>query len=160
MYPADLRARLRAALDPAPSPVPEPGDRLAAVLALLVEEPELALVFGRRSDALPRHAGQVAFPGGVADEGDLHLAATALREAEEEVGLDPALPEVLGALPPVHTTVSGILVVPFNAGGSYLMRRIDGTQGIGSRMPLGGAPLDSIDAENLRRWIAQGARRN
>jgi hypothetical protein len=40
------------------------------------------------------------------------------------------------------------------------MRRIDGTQGIGSRMPLGGAPLDSIDAENLRRWIAQGARRN
>ena len=54
----------------------------------------------------------------------------------------------------------GILVVPFNAGGSYLMRRIDGTQGIGSRMPLGGAPLDSIDAENLRRWIAQGARRN
>jgi 8-oxo-dGTP pyrophosphatase MutT (NUDIX family) len=113
MYPADLRARLRAALDPAPSPVPEPGDRLAAVLALLVEEPELALVFGRRSDALPRHAGQVAFPGGVADEGDLDLAATALREAEEEVGLDPALPEVLGALPPVHTTVSGILVVPF-----------------------------------------------
>lgn len=54
----------------------------------------------------------------------------------------------------------GILVVPFNAAGSYLMRRIEGTQSLGSRMPLGGAPLDSIDAENLRRWITQGARRN
>jgi 8-oxo-dGTP pyrophosphatase MutT (NUDIX family) len=113
MYPATLRDRLRAALDPAPDPVPEPGDRLAAVLALLVEGPELALVFGRRSSALPRHAGQVAFPGGIADEDDADLAATALREAEEEVGLDPGLPQVLGALPPVHTTVSGILVVPF-----------------------------------------------
>ncbi len=113
MYPADLRARLRAALDPAPAPVPEPGDRLAAVLALLVEAPELALVFGQRSHALPRHAGQIAFPGGIVHELDDDLAATALREAKEEVGLDPALPEVLGALPPVHTTVSEILVVPF-----------------------------------------------
>jgi 8-oxo-dGTP pyrophosphatase MutT (NUDIX family) len=113
MYLDDLRARLRAVLDPAPAPVPAPGDRLAAVLALLVETPELALVFGRRSEALPRHAGQVAFPGGIADERDLDLATTALREAEEEIGLDPTLPEVLGALPPVHTTVSGILVVPF-----------------------------------------------
>jgi len=113
MYPVDLRERLRSALDPAPAPVPAPGDRLAAVLALLVETPELGLVFGRRSHALPRHAGQVAFPGGVADEADADLAATALREAEEEVGLDPALPEILGALPAVHTTVSGILVTPF-----------------------------------------------
>lgn len=113
MYPAGLRDRLRAALDPAPDPTPEPGDRLAAVLALLVETPELALVFAKRSDALPRHAGEISFPGGIADEGDAGLAATALREAEEEVGLDPSLPELLGALQPVHTTVSGILVVPF-----------------------------------------------
>jgi 8-oxo-dGTP pyrophosphatase MutT (NUDIX family) len=113
MYPEDLDARLRAALDPAPAPVPEPGDRLAAVLALLVERPELALVFGRRSRELPRHAGQIAFPGGIADERDRDLVATALRETQEEIGLDPTLPRILGALPPVHTTVSGILVVPF-----------------------------------------------
>jgi len=113
MYPVDLRARLRAALDPSPAPVLRPGDRLAAVLALLVETPELALVFGERSHALPRHAGQVAFPGGIVDEGDDDLVATALREAEEEIGLDPTLPEILGALPPAHTTVSAILVVPF-----------------------------------------------
>ncbi|MBM3884844.1 MAG: hypothetical protein FJ361_03235 [Gemmatimonadetes bacterium] len=55
---------------------------------------------------------------------------------------------------------AAILVMPFDATQSYLMRRIDGTQNIGSRMPLGGAPLDSIDAANLRRWITQGARRN
>ena len=113
MYPVDLRARLHAALDPAPAPVPEPGDRLAAVLALLIQVPELALVLTLRSDALPRHPGEISFPGGLADDADADLVATALREAEEEIGLDPASPEVLGALPPVHTTVSGILVVPF-----------------------------------------------
>lgn len=113
MYRADLRDRLRAHLDPAPSPVPEPGDRLAAVLALLVELPELALVFTKRADDLRRHPGEISFPGGLVDPGDADLASTALREAREEIGLDPALPEILGALPPVHTTVSAILVVPF-----------------------------------------------
>jgi 8-oxo-dGTP pyrophosphatase MutT (NUDIX family) len=113
MYLDDLRARLRAALDPAPAPVPEPGDRLAAVLVPFVEAPEPSLVFARRSEALPRHAGEISFPGGLVDEADADLAATALREAHEEIGLDPSLPEVLGALPPVHTSVSGILVVPF-----------------------------------------------
>jgi len=51
-------------------------------------------------------------------------------------------------------------VVPYDAAASYLMRRLDGTQAVGSRMPLGGAPLDSIDLTNIRRWIQQGARRN
>ena len=108
-----LRDRLRGALDPAPAPAVAPGDRLAAVLALLVRAPELALVFAKRSEALPRHAGEMSFPGGLEEDGDVDLAATALREAHEEIGLDPALPELLGALPPVHTTVTGILVVPF-----------------------------------------------
>jgi len=108
-----LRARLRGALDHAPDPQLVPGDRLAAVLALLVASPELSLVFARRSDALPRHPGEISFPGGIVHPEDVDLAATALREAQEEVGLDPALPELLGALAPVHTTVSGILVVPF-----------------------------------------------
>jgi 8-oxo-dGTP pyrophosphatase MutT (NUDIX family) len=111
MYP-DLRAPLRAALDPSPTPIVSPGDRLAAVLAPLVERPEPALVFTLRSSVLSRHAGEISFPGGLQDPGE-SLAETALREAHEEIGLDPALPHLLGALPPVHTTVSGILVVPF-----------------------------------------------
>ena len=65
-----------------------------------------------RSSVLSRHAGEISFPGGLQDPGE-SLVETALREAHEEIGLDPALPVVLGALPPVHTTVSGILVVPF-----------------------------------------------
>jgi 8-oxo-dGTP pyrophosphatase MutT (NUDIX family) len=108
-----LRETLRRALDQDPRPTPDPGDRLAAVLALLIEEPEVSLLFTERSKELPRHAGEVSFPGGLQEPGDAGLAATALREAEEELGLARTLPELLGALPPVHTTVSGILVTPF-----------------------------------------------
>ncbi len=113
MYPPDLPEWLRASLDPVPTPRPAPGARLAAVLLPLIAGPEPALVFTRRADDLPRHAGEVSFPGGLQEEGDAGLAETALRESEEELGLEPAAVDVLGALAPVHTTVSGILVVPF-----------------------------------------------
>ncbi len=53
------------------------------------------------------HAGQIAFPGGAADPGDVDLADTALREAEEETGVDRSGIEVLGMLPPAHVEVSG-----------------------------------------------------
>ena len=109
----DLRTSLRAALDPAPQPVAAPGDRLAAVLALLIEEPEPSLLFTERSKELRRHPGEVSFPGGLQEIEDVDLADTAVREAHEEIGLDRDAPDVLGALPPVHTSVSGILVTPF-----------------------------------------------
>jgi 8-oxo-dGTP pyrophosphatase MutT (NUDIX family) len=95
-----------------PSPEPAPGERLAAVLALLVMEPELSLVFTRRAADLSRHAGEISFPGGLQDPGE-NLQHTALREASEEIGLDPAVPRIVGALPTVHTYVSSIVVVPF-----------------------------------------------
>ena len=107
-----LRTALRAALEQHPSPSPAPPDRLAAVLAPLVEEPVASLVFTVRSSGLSRHAGEISFPGGLQDPGET-LSQTALRESWEEIGLDPRETDVLGALPPVHTTVSGILVVPF-----------------------------------------------
>ncbi len=112
MYP-DLPAHLRSVLDPAPHPDLAPGDRLAAVLVPVVLAPEPSLVLTVRSEELPRHAGEVSFPGGMAEPQDRDLRATALREAQEEIGLDPAAVEVVGALPAVHTFVSGILVVPF-----------------------------------------------
>jgi 8-oxo-dGTP pyrophosphatase MutT (NUDIX family) len=107
-----LRTALRAALEQDPSPSLTPPDRLAAVLAPLVEEPVASLVFTVRSSDLSRHAGEISFPGGLQDPGET-LSETALRESWEEIGLDPGTTDVLGALPPVHTTVSGILVVPF-----------------------------------------------
>ena len=103
---------MRLALDPAPAHAPAPGDRLAAVLAPVVESPEPSLIFTVRSDALSRHPGEVSFPGGLVDEGE-SLADAARREAFEEIGLDPGLPRLVGALPAVHTYVSAILVVPF-----------------------------------------------
>jgi 8-oxo-dGTP pyrophosphatase MutT (NUDIX family) len=99
-------------LEADPAPELAAGDRLAAVLAPLVVAPEPSLIFTERAAGLSRHAGEVSFPGGLQDPGET-LAATALREAHEEIGLDPGLPDLLGALPAVHTTVSGILVVPF-----------------------------------------------
>ena len=56
----------------------------------------------------------MSFPGGVQEPGET-LVETALREASEEIGLDPLEPDVLGALPPIHTRVSGFLVVPWVA---------------------------------------------
>jgi 8-oxo-dGTP pyrophosphatase MutT (NUDIX family) len=112
MLHAAARARLREVLDPDPAPQLAEGDRLAAVLAPLVLAPEPALIFTERAAGLSRHAGEVSFPGGLQDPGET-LAQTALREAEEEIGLDPGLADLVGSLSPVHTTVSGILVVPF-----------------------------------------------
>ena len=111
----DPRAGLRRALDPDPRPVVPPGNRLAAVLALVIETPEPALLFTERSAELHRHPGEVSFPGGLQEPGDADLRATALRETQEEIGLEPGVPDVLGALPAVHTVVSSIVVSPFVA---------------------------------------------
>jgi 8-oxo-dGTP pyrophosphatase MutT (NUDIX family) len=111
----DHRSALRVGLEGDPRPEPDPGERLAGVLALLIEEPEPALLFTERAATLRRHPGEVSFPGGLTEPQDDGLVATALRETHEEIGLDPSLPEVLGALPPIHTFVSGVLVTPFVA---------------------------------------------
>lgn len=74
--------------------------------------PELDVLLLRRSDGLRNHAGQIAFPGGGVEPGDADRTATALREAQEETGLDPAGVDVLGLLPEAHIPVSNYLVAP------------------------------------------------
>ena len=71
------------------------------------------LIFTERRADLRRHAGEISFPGGRRDSGDADLAATALRETREEIGLDPATVELRGALLPVSTFVTDYLVHPF-----------------------------------------------
>jgi 8-oxo-dGTP pyrophosphatase MutT (NUDIX family) len=86
----------------------------AAVLVPLYESGgELHAVFTERRDDLRRHAGEISFPGGRYDEGERVLLATALREAEEEIGLPADAVEVLGALQPTPTIATGYAVYPF-----------------------------------------------
>jgi 8-oxo-dGTP pyrophosphatase MutT (NUDIX family) len=70
------------------------------------------LVFTERRSDLKRHAGEISFPGGRRDEGE-ELIDTALREAEEEIGLPPDNVEVVGALPPIGTFVTNYRITPF-----------------------------------------------
>jgi 8-oxo-dGTP pyrophosphatase MutT (NUDIX family) len=114
MLPTDrLRSVLPGLLDPAPVARAPAGTVLAGVLVpVLAGTDQPRLVFTRRSEALSRHAGEISFPGGLCDP-DEPLAATALREAEEELGLVPSEIELAGALPSVHTHVTSVLIVPF-----------------------------------------------
>jgi 8-oxo-dGTP pyrophosphatase MutT (NUDIX family) len=91
-----------------------PGSTDAAVLVPLYEQRgDLIGVFTKRRDDLRRHAGEISFPGGRQDFPDEDLRVTALRETEEEIGLPREAVEVVGALPPVGTFVTGYRVFPF-----------------------------------------------
>jgi len=113
---------LRERLPEAQSWAPEwPGDggrfgvqapKPASVLMpLVVRDSGLQVLLTRRTAHLRDHAGQISFPGGRAEPEDVDAAATALREAQEEVGLDPARVEVIGHLP-TYTTVTSYVVTP------------------------------------------------
>lgn len=132
---ADLEARLRSRLGPlafAPDWVEASGGsdfdlnpqfrpaspgpvKPAAVLAPIVRRPEgYTLLLTQRTDAMPTHAGQIAFPGGRLQPEDDGPVAGALREAFEETGLEPRFVEPVGALDP-YRTVTGFTVAPIVA---------------------------------------------
>jgi 8-oxo-dGTP pyrophosphatase MutT (NUDIX family) len=108
---SDLRELL---LDPAEALELEAHGRTeAAVLVPMHGWPERpGLVFTERRSDLKRHAGEISFPGGRRDEGE-ELLDTALREAEEEIGLSRGNVEVAGALPPIGTFVTNYKITPF-----------------------------------------------
>lgn len=111
--PDEIRARLRSRLEPDPRPDLPPDTAPAGVLVPIIAADEPSLLFTLRAAHLSRHPGEISFPGGMADDGDRGLVATALRELEEELGVPTERVEILGALPPVHTVVSGVLITPF-----------------------------------------------
>lgn len=120
-----VEARLKRALDrpsgpssdfdlnPAIRPVAGKPMRPAAVLVPVWLRPEGAvMILTKRASHLKHHPGQIAFPGGKVDATDASPMDAALREAREEIGLDPARVRVIGTLP-VHETVTGFAMTPF-----------------------------------------------
>jgi 8-oxo-dGTP pyrophosphatase MutT (NUDIX family) len=90
-----------------------PADPVAAaVLVALVDRPEgLSVLLTQRASQLARHAAQISFPGGRLEDSDADVAGAALREAQEEIGLDPSRVRVFGYLPD-HLVISGFRVTP------------------------------------------------
>lgn len=125
----DLRSRLTKCLATPTLPRKERGDfdlnpawrasvspertlRPAAVLVPIIERRDvLRVLFTRRADHLPAHAGQVSFPGGRAEDGDADAVATALRETEEEIGLNRQFVSIIGALD-AYETGTGFSIKP------------------------------------------------
>ncbi|KRE89622.1 NUDIX hydrolase [Frateuria sp. Soil773] len=154
---------LRSALRPLSDPPSAPGwnhaemadllgdapRRQAAVLMGLREGVQPRLVLTVRNDNLPSHAGQVALPGGRRDPGDADLVATALRESEEEVGLEPSLVTPLGFLD-CFETISGYCVTPVVAriAESALLRPAPDEVAEVFEVPL----AFFLDPANLRRY--------
>jgi 8-oxo-dGTP pyrophosphatase MutT (NUDIX family) len=124
VVPADLpgwwepllsRVRSSDASDFTRLPTPDAdGQRESAVLVLFGEQPGSGpdVLILERARTMRTHAGQPAFPGGATDPTDVNVAATALREANEEVGLDPATVELVDVLPTLWIPVSRFLVTP------------------------------------------------
>ncbi len=111
--------RVREAFASAPAPLPSPleptGVRASAVLAALYEaDDQVHVVLTRRAQHMRSHRGEVSFPGGGQDPGE-DLRTTARREAHEEIGLDPAVVEIIGELDHLQTIVGQSFIAPFVA---------------------------------------------
>lgn len=131
------------------------GKLEAAVLIPVTDWPgKPSITFTERRDDLRNHAGEISFPGGVREPDDPGLRSTALREAEEEISLDPARVELVGALPPVGTFVTSFRIQPFVglvSGDDPLTANPDEVAAI-----LSFGINDLVDAYGMRRLVRRG----
>jgi 8-oxo-dGTP pyrophosphatase MutT (NUDIX family) len=110
---SDLEQRLRDALGASPPKRhAQTGARDAAVLIPVVGRDEPVLIFTVRTNTLPSHKGQISFPGGSIDPSDVSAQHTALRETNEEIGIDPDAVKIVGELDTFPTYVTGYNVTP------------------------------------------------
>ena len=154
--PNDYATRLGGLLlDPAETiTMRAPGSVKAAVLVPLYEEGgRLHAVFTKRPADMRRHAGEISFPGGRMDD-DEDLRDTALREAEEEIGLAREQVQVVGALPPTGTIVTNYAVYPFvgltGSGNAFRPNPMEVDQVVELALP------DLIDGFERKRLIRRG----
>jgi 8-oxo-dGTP pyrophosphatase MutT (NUDIX family) len=113
---ATLREALRRHLSERPPrrlPLTSSTTAAAVLVPLFERDGEVHVWLVRRPTSMRSHAGQVALPGGKSDTADGSLRATALRETHEELGIEPAQVDVIGALDEVHTYVSGFTISPW-----------------------------------------------
>ena len=147
-------------LNPAIQPPPGAPLRPAAVLLAVWLRPEgAALILTKRSSHLKHHPGQIAFPGGKVDAGDSGPEAAALREAWEEIGLDPARVTILGTLPP-HQTVTGFSITPYLGliQGDFTPIPEAGEVGEVFTVPLSHVLDPAMFSVQRRRWMGEWRR--
>ncbi|MFB6283539.1 MAG: CoA pyrophosphatase [Halobacteria archaeon] len=103
-----------------PSSVDRDGfDRSAVIVPVIDDDPDLSIIFTRRADHLPNHAGEMSFPGGGMEDFDVSLRETAVREMWEEVGVEANDLEVVGRLDDTVTVTSSYSITPFVANVPY-----------------------------------------
>lgn len=110
----DVRAACALLPTPTKPPLPEESRPAAVLLPMFEEDGETRIIFTKRPDTMPSHQGEIAFPGGKLDElADRTLRDAALREAREEIGLDPTTVEIAGELDSMVTLAALFLLTPF-----------------------------------------------
>lgn len=142
---------------------PDDGSgRPSAVLIAFADGPHgPSVLLIERAEDLRKHAGQVAFPGGSLDPTDASLDAAALREAQEEVGLDPTSVRIVADLPAIFIPVSGFVVTPVLAWWErpHAVRPVDtGEVARVALVPIGelADPANRFRVKHPSGWIAPG----
>jgi 8-oxo-dGTP pyrophosphatase MutT (NUDIX family) len=169
--PADERrltlAQVRARCADLPVPPPLPDDlpsRAAAVLVPVYEEyGEAHVVLTKRPDTMPNHPGQVSFPGGKVDPAlDTSPQDAALREAQEEIDLDPAVVQVVGALHPLSTVRAQFSIEPFVGliDGVPALRPDDHEVAALLTVPISELLADEVYREEVWPWDGEGSMRS
>jgi 8-oxo-dGTP pyrophosphatase MutT (NUDIX family) len=134
------------------------GKTVAAVLVpLLAVGDAMHLLYTRRAPGLPTHQGQVAFPGGTHDaRRDESLLATALREAEEEIGLRAADARVIGLLDDIETMTSRFVITPIVGLVPHPYRWAPNPREVDLVFTVPLADLRAPDAERRETWNFEG----